>query len=198
MTPTPPPDRRLIVISGPSGTGKGTLCQKLFDAHPDTFALTVSHTTRKPRAGEVEGVTYFFVSPSTFTSLVSQDGFVEHTFFGGNYYGTSKKTIADQIAKGLVVVLEVEMEGIQQMRASSSIHARYIFVKPPSFETLEARLRSRGTENEEDIQKRLARAEVELEYADTAGVHDKIIINDDLKKAYEELHEFIYRPQNGI
>lgn len=109
--------------------------------------MAVSHTTRKPRAGEVEGVTYFFVSPSTFTSLVSQDGFVEHTFFGGNYYGTSKKTVADQVAKGLVVLLEVEVEGIKQMRKNSSIDARYIFIKPPSFETLEARLRGRGTKN---------------------------------------------------
>jgi guanylate kinase len=190
----PPPDRRPIVISGPSGVGKGTLSQKLFDAHPDTFALTVSHTTRKPRAGEVEGVTYFFVPPSAFSSLVSQNAFVEYAFFSGHYYGTSKQTIADQTAKGLVVVLDIEIQGVKQMKANPSIDARYVFIKPPSFETLEARLRSRGTENEEDIQKRLAQAKVELEYADTQGVSDKIIVNDDLEKAYEELDEFAYRP----
>lgn len=203
LTPTtaaPPQDRQPIVISGPSGVGKGTLSQRLFDTHPNTFTLAVSHTTRKPRAGEVEGVTYFFVSPPSFSSLVSQNTFVEYTFFGGHYYGTSKQTIADQTAKGLVVVLDIEMQGVKQMKANPSIDARYVFIKPPSFETLEARLRSRGTENEEDIQKRLAQAKVELEYADTPGVHDKIIVNDDLEKAYEELDEFVYGPasQDGI
>jgi guanylate kinase len=188
----PLPDRRPIVISGPSGVGKGTLRQKLFDAYPDTFALTVSHTTRKPRPGEVDGVDYFFTTPSTFTSLISQDSFVEHARFGDNYYGTSKQTIADQTAKGRVVVLEVEMEGVKQMRASSSIDARYVFIKPPALETLEARLKGRSTENAGDIQKRLAQAKVELEFADTPGVHDKIIVNDDLDKAFEELHKFVY------
>jgi len=190
MVSVPPPDRRPVVISGPSGVGKGTLCQKLFDAHPDTFGLTVSHTTRKPRAGEVEGVTYFFVSPSAFSSLISQDALVEYTFFGNNYYGTSKQTIVDQTAKGLVVVLDIEMEGVKRIKASS-INARYVFIKPPSFEMLETRLRNRGTEKEEDIQKRLAQAKVELEYADTPGVHDKIIVNDDFEKAYAELEEFV-------
>ncbi|KAI1371262.1 guanylate kinase [Hypoxylon crocopeplum] len=189
---SPPQDRRPIVISGPSGVGKGTLVQKLFDAHPDTFTSTVSHTTRKPRTGEVEGVTYFFVSPSEFFSLISKNAFVEHAFFGG-YYGTSKQTIADQTGKGLVVVLDIEMQGVKQVKASPGIDARYVFIKPPSFSKLEARLRSRGTENEEDIQKRLHQAKVELEYANTPGVHDAIIVNDDLEKAYQELEEFIYK-----
>ncbi|KAF1956152.1 guanylate kinase [Byssothecium circinans] len=187
----PPPDRRPIIISGPSGVGKGTLCQKLFDTHPNTFTLSVSHTTRKSRPGEIEGVTYFFVSPSTFSSLISQDAFVEYTTFSGNYYGTSKQTIADETKKGSVVVLDIEMEGVKRMK-ESGISARYVFIKPPSLEMLEARLRSRSTESEEDIQNRLAQARVELEYADTPGVHDKIIVNDDLEKAYAELEEFVY------
>ncbi|CEO58466.1 Putative Guanylate kinase [Penicillium brasilianum] len=192
MVPTPPRDRRPIVISGPSGVGKGTLVQKLFDEHPNTFAFIVSHTTRKPRVGEVEGKDYFFVTPSTFSDLISQEAFVEHAVFGENHYGTSKRTIADQVAKGLVVVLDIEMNGVKQMKADSSIDARYVFIKPPCFETLERRLRSRGTEKEEDIKKRLAQAKAEVEYADTQGVHDKIIVNDDLEKAYKELEEFIY------
>ncbi|KAF1836559.1 guanylate kinase [Decorospora gaudefroyi] len=195
MASVPPPDRRPIVISGPSGVGKlhkGTLCQKLRDTHPNTFALTVSHTTRKPRAGEVEGETYFFVSPSTFSTLISNDAFVEYTFFGGNYYGTSKQTVVEQTAEGSVVVLDIEMEGVQRIKASNSIDARYVFIKPPSFEMLEARLRSRGTEKEGDVQKRLAQARVELQYADTPGVHDRIIVNDDLERAYAELEEFVY------
>ncbi|KAI1134938.1 guanylate kinase [Hypoxylon sp. FL0543] len=193
MAPTLPKDRRPIVISGPSGVGKGTLIQKLFDTHPNTFITTVSHTTRKPRAGEVEGVNYFYVSPSEFSSLVSKNAFVEHACFSGHHYGTSKQTIADQTAKGLVVVLDIDMQGIQQVKAGSEIDARYVFVKPPSFEELEARLRSRGTEREEDVQKRLSQAKVELGYAETSGVYDAIVVNDDLEKAYRELEEFIFK-----
>ncbi|KAG2412074.1 hypothetical protein HFD88_009630 [Aspergillus terreus] len=191
MAPAPQ-DLRPIVVSGPSGVGKGTLIQKLFDTHPSTFGFTVSHTTRKPRPGEVEGVAYFFVSPSEFSSLCSQGAFVEHAYFSGNYYGTSKKTVDDQASKGLIVVLDIEMQGIKQMKANPSIDARYVFIRPPSLEALEARLRARGTENEEDLQERLAQAQVELEYADSQGSYDKIIVNDSIETAYKELEEFVF------
>ncbi|KAJ5302291.1 hypothetical protein N7508_007154 [Penicillium antarcticum] len=187
-----PKDHRPIVISGPSGVGKGTLVQKLFDKHPGTFGFTVSHTTRKARPGEIEGVAYFFVSSSEFSFLCAQGALVEHAYFSGNYYGTSKQTIDDQARKGLVVVLDIEMQGVRQMKANPSIDARYVFIKPPSFEALEARLRARGTENEEDIQKRLAQAQVELDYADSQGSHDKIIVNDNIESAYEELDMFVF------
>lgn len=118
---------------------------------------------------------------------------MEHAFFSDNHYGTSKQTIKDQADKGRVVVLDIEMEGIKQMKTNSSINARYVFVKPPSFEALEARLRSRGSEDEEDIRARLAQAKSELEYAETPGVYDKIIVNDDLQRAYEKLVEFVYQ-----
>ena len=123
--------------------------------------------------------------------LVAQNAFVEHAFFSGNYYGTSKQTIVDQTSKGLVVVLDIELQGVKSIRADPSIDARYVFIKPPSFEVLEARLRSRSTEKEEDIQRRLTQARVELE---ASGFHDKIIINDDLERAYKELEEFVYGP----
>ena len=187
-----PSDRRPVVVSGPSGVGKGTLVQQLFDRYPDTFALTVSHTTRKPRSGEVDGVNYFFVTPDTFTKMISEDGFVEHARFGGNHYGTSRQTIADQTAKGLVVVLEVEMEGVKQIKAKFGPDARFVFIKPPSLEVLESRLRGRGTEEDAQVQKRLAQAKAELDYADTSGVHDKIIVNDDLKEAFEQLQRFVF------
>lgn len=106
-------------------------------------------------------------------------------------YGTSKMTIETQTAKGQVVVLDIEMEGVKQVQASS-IDARYVFVKPPSVEELEKRLRGRGTEKEESIQKRLKQAHNELAYAET-GVHDIIIVNDDLDKAYKELEDFVYK-----
>jgi len=162
----------------------------LADAHRDTFGSTVSHTTRKSRAGEVEGVNYYFVSPAEFSSLVSDKAFAEHTFFSGHSYGTSKQTIADQRAKGLVVILDIEMEGVKQMKANTDLDARFVFIKPPSLEELEARLRRRGTETEEDIQMRLAQARAELEFADT-GVYDIVIVNNDLVQAYQELDTFV-------
>lgn len=157
MAPDLPPDRRPIVISGPSGVGKGTLFKMLFAQHPDTFTLSVSHTTRSPREGEQHAVDYHFVTHADFESLIAEDGFVEHAKFGGNRYGTSKSTIREQGEKGKVVVLDIEMEGVKQIKASS-IPARFVFVAPPSEEELEKRLRGRGTEKEESIQKRLAQA----------------------------------------
>ncbi|KAK8129762.1 guanylate kinase [Apiospora kogelbergensis] len=127
-----------------------------------------------------------------FEDLIAKEGFVEHAKFGSNRYGTSKKTIEEQTAKGRVVVLDIEMEGVKQIKASG-IDARYVFIKPPSFEALEQRLRGRGTETEEAVSKRLAQAKVELEYADTPGVHDIIIVNDDLDKAYKELEQYVYK-----
>ncbi|GAD92899.1 hypothetical protein SMAC_01050 [Paecilomyces variotii No. 5] len=191
-----PPDRRPIVISGPSGVGKGTLYKRLFEKHPDTFALSVSHTTRKPRPGEQEGVDYHYVTKEDFQDLISKDGFVEWAQFGDNLYGTSKSTIQEQSAKGRVVVLDIEMEGVKQVQRSD-IKARYVFIAPPSEEELEKRLRGRATDAEGSILKRLAQAKLELEYAKTPGVHDKTIVNDDLEKAYKELEEWVYTPPSN-
>ncbi|OGE55521.1 hypothetical protein PENARI_c004G00043 [Penicillium arizonense] len=187
-----PQDRRPIVISGPSGVGKGTLIQKLFNTHPETFALAVSHTTRSPRPGEVEGIAYYFVCEDEFKSLIAENAFVEHTFFSGHHYGTSKMTIENQTTKGLIVVLDIEMHGIQQMKENPSFEARYIFIRPPSLQALEERLRNRGTESDRDVEKRLAQAKIEMEYADSEDAYDKIIVNDDFDKAFEELDGFIY------
>lgn len=127
-----------------------------------------------------------------FESLIDRGGFVEHAKFGGNRYGTSKATIEEQSAKGKVVLLDIEMEGVKQIK-QCGMDARYVFVAPPDMKALEARLRGRGTEKEESIQKRLAQAENELEYSKTPGVHDRIIVNDDLEKAYKEFEEFVYQ-----
>lgn len=158
MAPTDlPTDRRPLVISGPSGVGKGTLFTLLRERHPDTFALSVSHTTRGPRAGEAHGTHYYFVTRDDFERLIAEDGFIEHAQFGGNRYGTSKQTVRDQAAKGQVVVLDIEMEGVKQLKRSD-IEARYVFVAPPSAEELERRLKGRGTESEADVAKRLDQA----------------------------------------
>ncbi|KAL7941655.1 guanylate kinase [Trichoderma barbatum] len=190
---TPPPDRRPIVVSGPSGVGKGTLYGLLFDRHPDTFCLSVSHTTRDPRPGEEHGVHYHFVTMDAFEDLIAKDGFVEHAKYGRNRYGTSKMTIEEQTQKGKVVLLDIEMEGVKQIK-NSGISARYIFVSPPSIQTLEERLRGRGTETEQSIQERLAQAQKELDFSETPGVHDIIIVNDDLEKSYKKFEEFVYSP----
>lgn len=168
----------------------------LIDKYPDTFALTVSHTTRPPRVGEVDGQSYHFVSPATFSSLVSQDAFVEYTTFNGHQYGTSKTSIADITGKGLIAVLDIEIDGVQQIQGRSSIDARYVFIKPPSLEALGARLRSRGTETEDDVLSRLSRASDEIEFAETRGVYDMIVLNDDLKRAYGELEGFVFQSRS--
>ncbi|KZZ98497.1 guanylate kinase [Moelleriella libera RCEF 2490] len=188
-----PPDRRPLVISGPSGVGKGTLYNRLFARHPDTFCLSVSHTTRNPRPGEQNGHHYHFVSMQEFEDLINKDGFVEHAKFGGNRYGTSKMTIEEQTRKGKVVVLDIEMEGVKQIK-QSKFDARYIFIAPPSLDALESRLRGRGTETEDSVRKRLEQAHNELKFSQTPGVHDKIIVNDDLDKAYKELEDYVYKP----
>lgn len=169
-----PRDRRPLVISGPSGVGKGTLINLLSARHPDVFTLSVSHTTRQPRAGEAHGVHYHFVERDEFEALIARDGFIEHAEFGGNRYGTSKQTIRDQSGAGKVVVLDIEMEGVKQIK-KSDIEARFVFVAPPSEEELEKRLRGRGTEKEDSVLKRLKQAKLELEFSKTPGVHDLIV-----------------------
>ncbi len=132
-----------------------------------------------------------------FEDLISKDAFVEHAQFSGNRYGTSKQTIADQTARGRVVVLDIEMKGVKQIQEHQkrgTWDARYIFIAPPSVQALEERLRGRGTETEESVQKRMAQASRELEYAKTPGVHDLTIVNDDLERAYKELEDYIYKP----
>ncbi|EPS40502.1 hypothetical protein H072_5647 [Dactylellina haptotyla CBS 200.50] len=186
-------DLRPIVVCGPSGVGKGTLCTKLKATNPELFKKSISHTTRQPRSGEVEGEDYYFVSPSTFSSLVFQNAFVETTDLFGSSYGTSKQTIIEQWTQGSIAVLDIDIEGAKQLK-KTQIAARYIFIKPSSFVILEARLRGRESEKEDEIQDRLNRARVELAYADTPGAFDKIIINDDLETAFGELVEFVSRP----
>lgn len=171
-----PTNKTPVVISGPSGVGKGTLIGLLFERHPDTFAFSVSHTTRNPRNGEQNGINYHFVTKEAFQELKQSDGFVESAQFGSNFYGTSKATIEEQTAKGRVVVLDIEMEGVKQIRASD-LEARFVFIAPPSEEELERRLRGRGTDAEKDILTRLAQAKKELDYSKESGVHDKIIEN---------------------
>ncbi|CAG7557365.1 unnamed protein product [Fusarium equiseti] len=186
------PDLRPIIISGPSGVGKGTLIQMLIDSNPDQFSATVSHTTRKPRPGEKDGIAYHFVSPAIFSEMIATGRFIEHTLFSGNHYGTSKDTVARQKLQRSTALLDIDVEGVKTIVESGSLDTRCVFIKPPSPKTLEDRLRGRETETEESIQQRLARAKDELQYAETSEVYDIVITNDDLGKAYEELEAFAF------
>ncbi|KAI4190841.1 MAG: hypothetical protein L6R41_000536 [Letrouitia leprolyta] len=181
---------RPIVISGPSGSGKSTILKRLFAAHPDTFGFSISHTTRSPRPAEQDGREYHFTTKEAFLQLVDEGGFIEHAQFGGNYYGTSVSAVKDVAEKGRICVLDIEMEGVKQVKRTS-LSARFLFLSPPSLQILEERLRGRGTEDEDSLRKRLQQAEKEMEFSKEEGVHDRIIVNDDLEKAYKEVEEWV-------
>ncbi|PYI18798.1 guanylate kinase [Aspergillus japonicus CBS 114.51] len=186
---------RPVVVSGPSGTGKSTLLKRLFADYPNTFGFSISHTTRSPRAGEQDGREYYFTTKEDFLDLVSKHGFIEHAQFGGNHYGTSVQAVKNIAEQGRICILDIEMEGVKQVKRTD-LNARFLFLAPPSVEELERRLRGRNTETEESLKKRLAQAKNELEYAKEPGAHDKIVVNDDLEKAYAELRDFIVDGDN--
>ncbi|KAI9370943.1 guanylate kinase [Aspergillus egyptiacus] len=190
MTTSAVQNFRPVVVSGPSGTGKSTLLKRLFAEFPHTFGFSVSHTTRAPRAGEQHGREYYFTTKEDFLELVSKNGFIEHAQFGGNFYGTSVQAVKNIAAKEKICILDIEMEGVKQVK-KTDLNARFLFLAPPSVEELERRLRGRGTETEESLQKRLTQARNELEFAKQPGAHDKIVVNDDLEKAYTELRDYI-------
>lgn len=182
---------RPIVISGPSGAGKSTLLKKLMGDYPDKFGFSVSNTTRQPRSGEKDGIDYYFTSIEGFKKMIEKNEFIEWAQFSGNYYGTSiaaVKHVADVLKK--TCILDIDMQGVEQVK-KTDLNARFLFLSPPSLEELRKRLEGRGTETKESLEKRLEAAKKEMEYAKT-GAHDKIIINDDLNKAYKEMKEFIF------
>ena len=177
---------RLTVLTGPSGVGKGTLVSRLRERHPRLW-LSVSATTRAPREGEVHGQHYFFHSRERFDALVAEGGLLEWAEFAGNCYGTPRQPVEAQLASGLPVLLEIELEGARQVRRSFP-EGFQIFLAPPSFEELEQRIRGRGTDSEEAIQKRLARARQEL---DAQAEFDAVVVNDDLDVALAELERLM-------
>ena len=177
----------LIVISGPSGVGKGTVRKALFEREGHDLVYSVSMTTRKPRDGEVDGADYYFVSEEEFERQIENDNLLEYAKFVGNYYGTPFDKVEEQLEKGNEVVLEIEVQGAIQVKAKKP-DAVFIFIAPPSYEALEQRLRRRGTESEEIIKERLDKAHREIEHA---PAYDYIVINDDVDNAADRIMAII-------
>ena len=173
---------KLFVITGPSGTGKGTVLKRVF-ADIDNIFYSISAITRAPRPGEEHGREYYFVSVSDFERMIAENQLLEYAQYSGNYYGTPLKPILEKTDLGCDVVLEIELQGALQVRKHCP-DAAFIFIAPPSMEELEQRLRGRGTEDEAHIQMRLAKAKEECAAADK---FDHIVVNDDLDTAVTEL-----------
>ena len=179
----------LYILSAPSGAGKSSLISALLASDSSTQKMvSVSHTTRAPRPGEVEGVHYYFVSKEEFESLIEQDLFLEYAkVFGGNYYGTSLPAIEENLAKGIDVFLDIDWQGAQQIRKKVS-SVKSIFILPPSLPELERRLIGRGQDSEEIIAERMSKAISEISHYDE---YDYVIVNDDFEKALKDLQSIL-------
>lgn len=173
----------LLVISGFAGTGKGTLVQELLKRY-DNYALSVSATTRDPRPGEEDGVHYFFKTKEEFEQMIQEKKLIEYACYVGNYYGTPKEYVQEQLENGKDVILEIEIQGALKIKEQFP-ETLLLFMVPPSAQVLEDRLRGRGTETEEVVQKRLRRAVEEAEFIEK---YNYLIVNDDLDTCIHEAH----------
>lgn len=188
----------LAVVSGFSGAGKGTLMRELLGRYPDQYALSISATTRKPRAGEEHGREYFFVSAGEFEAMIREEALIEYACYVGNYYGTPRSYVEEQMEAGRDVILEIEIQGALKVKERFP-DTLLLFVTPPDAQELERRLRGRGTETEEVIRERLKRA---VEEAESMESYDYILVNDELSVCAEEMHRLIrtqhYKTANNL
>ncbi len=179
-----------LLITAPSGCGKGTLISRLVTDYPQIFKPNVSYTTRGPREGETNGVHRFFVSVEEFEKAISENKFVEFAKYADNYYGTHRGYITSIINEGRICIIEVEVQGAKSI-AKSDLKCNFVFIQPPSIEELRARLEGRGTETPDKIQKRLQAAQWELEEAEKSGIFPVKITNDDFETFYKDFKLYL-------
>lgn len=184
----------LIVVSGFSGAGKGTLMKELLKEYPDDYALSISATSRKPREGEQEGVEYFFKTREEFEKMIEGEELVEYAQYVGNYYGTPKAYVEEQLKAGKDVILEIEIQGALKIKEKFP-QTVLMFVTPPSAEELKNRLVGRGTEDMDTIERRLSRA---VEEAEGIEAYDYLVVNDILEICVEEMHQIISNEHTRI
>ena len=180
------PEGILLVLSGPSGAGKGTICKALLEKRPD-MAYSVSCTTRQPRTGEVDGKNYFFKTREEFETMIKNDGFLEHAEVYGNYYGTPKAYVIDQLAQGKDIVLEIDPQGALQVKKNFP-NGVFVFIVPPSLDELSKRIYNRGTDSVDVIKRRLSAATSELAYA---SKYDYLVVNDEVEKATNKVSSIV-------
>lgn len=183
----------LIVVSGFSGAGKGTLMKRLLETY-DNYALSVSVTTRSPRPGEIDGKEYFFKSVDEFEKMIAQDELIEYAKYVNNYYGTPKDYVMQQLEAGKDVILEIEIQGALKVREKYP-DTLLLFVTPPSAKELKERLVGRGTETMDVIESRMKRA---VEESEGVEAYDYLIINDDLETCVKEMHHVIQSEHNKV
>ena len=174
----------LIVVSAPSGAGKTTLCQRLLEEFSDSVQLSISATTRAPRGQEQHGREYFFLAREEFERKIAAGEFAEHALVHGNFYGTPRSMIDDAFRAGRSVLLDIDVQGAESLRRAYPGRCLSVFIAPPSMEELERRLRSRGTEKEDVIARRMTNAREEMAQSPR---FDHVIVNDSLDRAYAEL-----------
>lgn len=183
----------LLVISGPSGVGKGTVLHDLMNTQ-ENLVYSVSATTRKKRDGEIEGVSYFYKSHEEFEKMISEDKFLEYAYVHNNYYGTPKDFVEKKISEGKIVVLEIDVQGAVNVKNNTD-NAVFIFLAPPSLSELKNRIVGRGTETENDINLRMNNARKELEYI---KYYDYLVINDHINSAINSVNEIINAEKHKI
>ena len=181
----------LVVISGPSGSGKGTICKKLIE-EINNLKVSVSATTRKPRVGEIEGKNYFFIDEENFLDKIKNEEFLEYASVYGNYYGTPKKAVLKELENGKDIILEIDIQGALKVKENYP-KGVFIFILPPSLEELKNRIEGRGTDSEEAIRRRLKCAYDELNYA---FQYDYVVLNDQVGIAVEKIKEIISAEKN--
>lgn len=184
----------LVVVSGFSGVGKGTVVKLMMDKYKEQYALSISATTRDPRKGEQDGREYFFKKKEEFESMIAQNRLLEYACYCGNYYGTPRDYVESQIDQGRNVILEIELQGALQVKEKYP-DAFFVYVMPPDAKTLVERLTNRGTETQEVITERLKRA---VEESQDVSKYEYMLINDDLNQSVENLHTLIEVQHNKI